>query len=1201
MIAPAGDPRPHRPAVQVLYFATAIAFFAWLLHYYLTTAGGPTLLAFTLVPVTFVLFTLDALRKDELYPSLGPVLNHVIAAVYCAISITVSVYMFVEFEALGTVRAGIWDPLDLWLGGLMALLVMEYARKRYFVLFVLNIVLIVYAVYGRAVPGMFNHSGLSWKRVVASMSLEDSTGIFSSLPQLALTLIGSFVLVLAVLRAFGVVDSILRGASRMAVRSRYALPQTAVMGSMGVAAVSGSGAANAVTTGSATIPALISAGMKREDAAAAETSASLGGQLMPPLMGLAAFIMAEFMDRSYVDVVARGYAPALVYIVAVAAGVYLMSHRQRRLDTVVTQEAMEWGDWVRVGAFLCVVFGLIGLMSLLQLAPAVAALCVFAAVGTALLLMEAAPVFRAHGAGGARKLGSTLLRFVDTFASMATEFTLLLATLSILTGAVVITGVLPKVGFILVEAASLNLLAMVVVAFLFGALLGMGLPPASTYILIALVIAPEMVKFGVDPWTVHFFAFFLAVWGELTPPTSVVAAVTSKIARASFIGTQVRSLGLCSGLFVLMAAVFVRPEIVLEPGLAQLAATGLVLAAAVGLTFSLQAGFASNRVLDLLARVGLAGFSLAALAHPDPWIAATACIPVALFVVYSLLRRRMAEELERVERRLHEAVNAISEGFVLFDADDRLVLCNETYRRYFADAGGEDVGTLLVPGASFEEIRRVGFERGMFPDDTLGVDRHLARRSERRAPPDGGAALRLSNGMWLKRDERRTGDGGVVSVYTDITEIKQREQRLSDLVDELGATRDQAMRARTQLTEAIEAISEGFVVFDETDRLILCNSNYRRYFADTVGEDVAALLVPGAERETVLKAAFEHGMFADFRGTAEEFLRWWRDNLLNPVEMRLTSGVWVRIEEKLSPDAHVVGIYTDITEVKTHAAQLSDLVDRLRAARDQAMEATRAKSRFLANMSHELRTPLNAIIGITEMLEEEVRDDGPDDYHEPLERVSAAGRHLLHLISEILDLSRIEANRVELHIEDIDVAGLIEELASTAQPLADRKGNRLTVRAAEELGTMRSDPVRVRQVVLNLLSNACKFTESGEVGLSAARQTSEGRDWIRFEVADSGIGMTREQQSRVFEEFAQADSSTTRKYGGTGLGLAISRRLCRVMGGDLELTSEPGIGSTFTARLPAVWHPGAPAGNEVAEQPPSEDALEASADVEPPR
>ena len=633
--------RPNRPVVQVLYLATAVAFFAWLLWYYLTTAGGPTLLAFTLVPVTFVLFTLDALRKDELYPSLGPVPNYIIAAVYCGFSITVSVYMFVEFEALGTVRAGIWDPSDLWLGGLMALLVMEYARKRYFVLFVLNIFLILYAVYGRAVPGLFHHPGLSWKRVVASMSLEDTTGIFSSLPQLALTLIGSFVLVLAVLRAFGVVDSILRGASRIAVRSRYALPQAAVVGSMGVAAVSGSGAANAVTTGSATIPALINAGMKREDAASVETSASLGGQLMPPIMGISAFLMAEFLDRSYFDVVARGYAPALVYFLAVALGVYLMSHRQRGLETVAAVEPMGWEDWTRVGAFLCVVFGLIGLMSLLHLAPIFAALYVFAGVGAALLLMKAASAFRAHGlVGGVRVLGSTLLRFVDTFASMTADLTLLLATLSILTGAFVTTGVPPKVGFILVEAASVNLLVMVFVAFLFGALLGMGLPPAPTYILTALVIAPQMIKVGIDPWPVHFFAFFLAVWGELTPPTSVVAAVTSKIARASFMGTLVRSIGLCGSLFVLMAAVFLRPEIVLEPGLAQLAATGLVLAATVGLTFSVQARFASNPAVDVAARVVLAGFALIALAHPDPWVAAAACIPVALFAGYWLLRRR---------------------------------------------------------------------------------------------------------------------------------------------------------------------------------------------------------------------------------------------------------------------------------------------------------------------------------------------------------------------------------------------------------------------------------------------------------------------------------------------------------------------------------------------------------------------------------
>ena len=640
MNAPAAPaPRP-RATVEFLYFATAITFFAWLLYYYLTTAGGPTLLAFTIVPVTFVLFTLDSLRKDELYPTLGPTANYCIAAVYCAISITVSIYMFVEFEALGTVRAGIWDPTDLWLGGLMALLVMEYARKRYFVLFVLNIVFILYAVYGRAVPGIFNHPGLSWRRIVTSMSLEDTTGVFSGLPQLALTLIGSFVLVLAVLRAFGCIDSILRGASRIAARSRYALPQAAVVGSMGVAAVSGSGAANAVTTGSATIPSLINAGMKREDAASVETAASLGGQLMPPIMGISAFLMADFLDRSYFDVVARGYAPALVYFLAVALGVYLMSVRQRGLKTVVAVESMDWQDWTRIGAFLGVVAGLIVLMSALHLPPMFAALYIFAAIGCALLLLHAVTAFRAHGAAGARTVGSTLLRFIDTFASMTAELTLLLATLSILTGAFVNTGVPPKVGFILVEAASINLLAMVIVAFLFGALLGMGLPPAPTYILTALVIAPQMIKVGVDPWPVHFFAFFLAVWGELTPPTSVVAAVTSKIARASFMGTLVRSIGLCVSLFVLMAAVFLRPEIVLEPGLAQLAATGLVLAATVGVTFSLQARFSSNLLIDVAARVVLAGFAMIALAHPDPWIAAAACIPVAGFAWYWFLSQR---------------------------------------------------------------------------------------------------------------------------------------------------------------------------------------------------------------------------------------------------------------------------------------------------------------------------------------------------------------------------------------------------------------------------------------------------------------------------------------------------------------------------------------------------------------------------------
>ncbi|MBI4204687.1 MAG: TRAP transporter large permease subunit, partial [Betaproteobacteria bacterium] len=242
--APATRPRV---VVEWLYYLTAVFFFFYLFVYYWTSAGGPVLLAITLVPVTFILFTLDELRKNEFYPRLPALANYAIAAVYIAISIAVAVYMHVEYFEIGTVRAGIWSTSDLVMGALMAVLIMEYARKRYMPLFILNILLILYAVYGSVVPGMFFHPGLSWERIVSAMSVEMSTGVFSNLPQLALTLIGSFILVLSVLRAFGCVDSILRGASQIAVRSPHALPQSAVLGSMGVAAVSGSSAANAIT------------------------------------------------------------------------------------------------------------------------------------------------------------------------------------------------------------------------------------------------------------------------------------------------------------------------------------------------------------------------------------------------------------------------------------------------------------------------------------------------------------------------------------------------------------------------------------------------------------------------------------------------------------------------------------------------------------------------------------------------------------------------------------------------------------------------------------------------------------------------------------------------------------------------------------------------------------------------------------------
>jgi len=261
--------------------------------------------------------------------------------------------------------------------------------------------------------------------------------------------------------------------------------------------------------------------------------------------------------------------------------------------------------------------------------------------------------------------------------------------------------------------------------------------------------------------------------------------------------------------------------------------------------------------------------------------------------------------------------------------------------------------------------------------------------------------------------------------------------------------------------------------------------------------------------------------------------------------------------------------------LKTFAAQSALAVQNARLFREigdksrQLEEADRHKSEFLANMSHELRTPLNAIIGYSEMLQEDAADLGAGQFTDDLGRINSAGKHLLELINAVLDLSKIEAGKMELYLESFDAAGLVRDIAAVIQPLAARNANRLEVHCPPETGTMRADLTKVRQALFNLLSNACKFTERGTIALTVAREVVEGRDWMVFAVGDTGIGMTPEQVSRLFEAFSQADAATTRRYGGTGLGLALSRRLCRMMGGDVTVESVAGRGSTFTIRLPA--------------------------------
>jgi signal transduction histidine kinase/DNA-binding response OmpR family regulator len=243
----------------------------------------------------------------------------------------------------------------------------------------------------------------------------------------------------------------------------------------------------------------------------------------------------------------------------------------------------------------------------------------------------------------------------------------------------------------------------------------------------------------------------------------------------------------------------------------------------------------------------------------------------------------------------------------------------------------------------------------------------------------------------------------------------------------------------------------------------------------------------------------------------------------------------------------------------------------LEAKGRQLEVASRHKSEFLATMSHELRTPLNAIIGYSEMLQEEMAELGEERFQPDLEKIHVAGRHLLELVNAVLDLSKIEAGRMELYLEDFDVVALVQELETVMQPLAEQNHNRIEVACVGAVGTMRADRTKLRQVLMNLLSNACKFTERGSVCVRAAREQAgqEGGDWLVFTVQDTGIGMTSEQVGRLFQAFTQADAATSRKYGGTGLGLALSRRFLRMMGGEVSVESEPGRGTTFTVRVPA--------------------------------
>src|SRR5262245_10204220 len=396
---------------------------------------------------------------------------------------------------------------------------------------------------------------------------------------------------------------------------------------------------------------------------------------------------------------------------------------------------------------------------------------------------------------------------------------------------------------------------------------------------------------------------------------------------------------------------------------------------------------------------------------------------------------------------------------------------------------------------------------------------------------------------------------------------------------------------------ALDAAAQRMVSGDIPGTLSLANRDELGQVVGSFNRVANALVAASAQRQAVLDNAVdgiltcdEAGVIQSFNAAAERMFGYRAGEIVGrPIADIIPDGgtSWAGPGERGRRE--LVGHRRDgarfpldlgVGEMRQGTSRLlivvvRDITERKRAeeellgAKEAAESANRAKSTFLANMSHELRTPLNAIIGYSEMLAEEARDSGLDTLVPDLEKIQKAGNHLLGLINTVLDLSKIEAGKMDLYLETFDVAGMLRDVAATVQPLVQQKRNRLVLDHAENLGAMHADVTKVRQVLFNLLSNASKFTEQGAITLTATPEVVEGTAWVVFRVADTGIGMTPEQLANLFQAFTQADASTTRKYGGTGLGLAITRRFCQMMGGDVAVESAVGLGTAFTVRLPA--------------------------------
>lgn len=365
----------------------------------------------------------------------------------------------------------------------------------------------------------------------------------------------------------------------------------------------------------------------------------------------------------------------------------------------------------------------------------------------------------------------------------------------------------------------------------------------------------------------------------------------------------------------------------------------------------------------------------------------------------------------------------------------------------------------------------------------------------------------------------------------------------------------EAESQRKTIAAAIATISEGFVLYDSDDRIVLFNEQFRAIYPG-----LADIIKQGTTFEEVLEAVISRSLVDLGAQSPQEWIaerKARREHSGGFAEYRY-GGRYVRISERRIQGGGTVAVYSDITELRQQNLELEQ-------ARELSEVANRTKSQFLANMSHELRTPLNAIIGYSEILQEDAAESSQEQLVTDLKKIESAGRHLLGLINDILDLSKVEAGKMEIFLEEIDISSLLGEVGAIIKPLVAKNGNTLEICVGPDIGSMRTDRTKVKQCLLNVLSNGSKFTQNGKLTLAVERAD---RTKIQIAISDTGIGMSEEQLGRLFQAFSQADASTTKKFGGTGLGLAITRHFCRLLGGDIYVESQVGEGSTFTIVIP---------------------------------